>query len=104
MNLGKVYYKNIPIRRIIKKFAFFPIILSNNDRIWWESYYSYEQYGYRGMVLGGWDMGSPKWHSDFSSSSIKEIRDFLRIDYRENKKSIQSTKEFFEILERAIKA
>lgn len=86
MKLGKVYYKKPNKRRFKKRFAFFPKVLSDNQKIWWESYYSYQEYQPYGVAWKGnnYDPGS-SWVEEYSCTTIKQLKDYLKIEYRRKK-------------------
>src|SRR6267142_6628548 len=99
MKLGKVYFKKFKDTRLRRKFAFFPKILSNNEMVWFEFYYSYQQYGPYGLAwaANNW-RPDETWHEVYNSTTKKEIKEYIRIEYREDKRLKESTKQFFENL------
>lgn len=97
VKLGKVYYAYPRTRRMKKRFALFPKILSDHEQIWLESYYSFQTFGPKGLCFGGY-LPPSTWNEDFSCSTKKELKEKLRKDYREKKRAQKSWEHFLNYL------
>lgn len=100
MKLGKFYPKKYRNDRIKKKFSFFPKILSNDEQVWLESYYTYEIWQRSGLAWAGnnWKPDY-KWVEEFSGSLKRDVIEFLRKEYREEKETRKNSQDFFKYLE-----
>lgn len=104
MKLGKLKEYKSRDRRMKRKFALFPKALSNDEVIWLEFYYSYQEYKLTGTSLGRAGQGCYfSWIEDYSCSTKKQLKDRLLLDYRENKRIKKGTDDFFKYLEERVK-
>lgn len=95
MKLGKTYYKRFKERRIKSKFSLFPKVLSSHEQIWLEFYYSYQEYGPIGIAWAGNNWKPNKgWHERFSCSTKNQLKEKLRLDYKDKQKAKESNNKF----------